>query len=336
MKAHLYIRTFFITYFILISLKKGPTMTRIFNFPYINLDSILTVNQQTYSIGTQHQYQKQDTSMLIYVKAGQILLHDKNSYIINPNELLVVPTDSSITFTAAVPDTVACHLIFQASSPHLDALYHRTFTIDNQQLLNNIEQSNQQITFLRQRKPEIAHDIETGELFTILCSLLYTDVTRLLLILCEIAIQPRLPHSINIQQTIKLTNTHQQTTPSQLAYAKSTSGPLYKNLLVNQVIAYLKKNLDQTLTIEEIAQKFLVGSSNLKKIFKAETDISLIAYFKQLKIEMAKKWITQHQISFTEIANQLGFSSIHHFSTTFKNTTGLSPTQYYEQQLTHK
>lgn len=152
----------------------------------------------------------------------------------------------------------------------------------------------------------------------------------MLLTLSALRLRTWLPKTIAANQPTNEPTINEATAKVQLAHAKVASGALYKNLLVNQVIAYMKLNLDKKLTIALIAQEFLVGSSNLKKIFKHETNTSIMTYFKTLKMTTAKKLVQQHQVNYTELAAQLGFSSSHHFSTAFKHYIGVSPSQYYK------
>ena len=175
----------------------------------------------------------------------------------------------------------------------------------------------------------MSYDVEIGEFFTASCALLYTEVTQLLLLLSEMEIKTRLPNTVTATSTLATTLPDPKINKNQLIYAKSASGTLYKNLLVKQIITYMKANLDKHLSITIIAQEFLVGSSNLKKIFKKETGSSIMTYFKELRMTAATNLIEQHKLTVTEIATQLGFSSSHHFSSAFKQYTGVSPTQYY-------
>lgn len=56
-------------------------------------------------------------------------------------------------------------------------------------------------------------------------------------------------------------------------------------------------------------------------------------FFNRLKIEKAKELIRTRQFTFSQIADQLGYSSIHYFSRQFKKITGMSPTEYTESVL---
>jgi len=66
----------------------------------------------------------------------------------------------------------------------------------------------------------------------------------------------------------------------------------------------------------------------MKRTFKKHHDGGIIDYFILLKIDRAKKLITETELSFTEISSILGFSSSAYFSRTFKKKTGVTPSQY--------
>lgn len=98
--------------------------------------------------------------------------------------------------------------------------------------------------------------------------------------------------------------------------------------LILRVIAYMEHNLHRHLTIEEICKKNLVGRSHLQKIFRDKKGCGVIEYFSNLKIEAAKQLIRNSRMNFTEIADSLGYTSIHYFSRQFKKLTNMSPREY--------
>jgi YesN/AraC family two-component response regulator len=53
-----------------------------------------------------------------------------------------------------------------------------------------------------------------------------------------------------------------------------------------------------------------------------------MAYFTNQKIVRAKHLIRSETVSFTELAEQLGFSSVNYFSKVFKEKVGVSPTEF--------
>jgi AraC-like DNA-binding protein len=95
-----------------------------------------------------------------------------------------------------------------------------------------------------------------------------------------------------------------------------------------RVILYLEERLNSTVTIEQICKDNLVGRSQLQKIFKEQCDLGIIEYFSQRKIDAAKEMIRTNKMNFTQIADQLGYSSIHYFSRQFKKVSGMTPSEY--------
>jgi AraC-like DNA-binding protein len=94
------------------------------------------------------------------------------------------------------------------------------------------------------------------------------------------------------------------------------------------VTDYLGRNLGRRLTIETICRDNLCGSSMLQKVFREKTGGGVMEYFGRMKIGRAKQEIREGKKNFTQIAGDLGYSSIHYFSRHFKKITGMTPSEY--------
>ncbi len=66
----------------------------------------------------------------------------------------------------------------------------------------------------------------------------------------------------------------------------------------------------------------------LSKLFSKIEGITLEKYFIHLKIEKAKEFAQYDQLNFTEIAYELGYSSVNYLSNQFKQITGMSMSAY--------
>lgn len=105
-----------------------------------------------------------------------------------------------------------------------------------------------------------------------------------------------------------------------------------------QLIDRLKTLLLQEVqkgSIEEhfSLSKFLSGAihkdySNLSRLFSEVEGITLEQYFILQKIEKAKEWLTYGELTLSEIAWKLGYSSTQHLSSQFKKMTGMTPSQF--------
>jgi len=70
--------------------------------------------------------------------------------------------------------------------------------------------------------------------------------------------------------------------------------------------------------------------ASLSALFSELQGTTIQQYLIQLKIARIKELITYNELTITEIAWKMNYSSVAHLSTQFKNATGLSPTQFKE------
>ncbi|MDN0043677.1 AraC family transcriptional regulator [Mediterraneibacter glycyrrhizinilyticus] len=98
--------------------------------------------------------------------------------------------------------------------------------------------------------------------------------------------------------------------------------------MFSQIAAYLSDNLSSHITIEKICSDNLIGRSRLQKLFHEKCGLGIIEYFSHMKIDAAKQLIRNEQMNFTQISENLGYSSIHYFSRQFKKITGMTPSEY--------
>lgn len=66
----------------------------------------------------------------------------------------------------------------------------------------------------------------------------------------------------------------------------------------------------------------------LSSLFSDVEGIAIEKYFIKQKIERAKELLVYDELTVSQIANSLGYSSVAHFSNQFKQVTGLTPSHY--------
>lgn len=98
--------------------------------------------------------------------------------------------------------------------------------------------------------------------------------------------------------------------------------------IVENVIRFMEGHLHLNLTLDEISDALFLSKSQLKAVFRAHTDISIIRYFRNLKIEKVKELIREGNYTFTEIAECLGYSSLPHLTRQFKKVMDMTPSEY--------
>lgn len=114
---------------------------------------------------------------------------------------------------------------------------------------------------------------------------------------------------------------------SESRLSKTTRERFQKDL-ERKVTAYLAEHIYSTVSFDDVCLFAGVGRTNLKTLFKERTGMGVMEYYRSLKNEEAKTLIREGQLNFTEIADKLGYTSIHNFSRHFKSVTGMTPSQY--------
>ena len=63
-------------------------------------------------------------------------------------------------------------------------------------------------------------------------------------------------------------------------------------------------------------------------MFSSETDQTIEQYIIAQRIEKVKEWLSYNEMTISEIAWKLGYSSVAHLSNQFKKATGMTPAAY--------
>lgn len=94
------------------------------------------------------------------------------------------------------------------------------------------------------------------------------------------------------------------------------------------IAEFLEQNVYNSITLNDVCDKFFIRKSQLSVIFKEYSGKSPMKYFSDLKIFEAKKLLRDDELTVSEISEKLNFSCIHSFSRAFKKSTGFSPMDY--------
>jgi YesN/AraC family two-component response regulator len=88
-------------------------------------------------------------------------------------------------------------------------------------------------------------------------------------------------------------------------------------------------NKQKPLALSEFVAKHIGRDySALSKLFSREEGQTLEHYYILLRIERVKELLDYDELNVSEIADKLGYSSVHYLSTQFKKITGISVTTY--------
>ena len=98
--------------------------------------------------------------------------------------------------------------------------------------------------------------------------------------------------------------------------------------IINKARLRIRESLEETLTIQEIAQELGISYSSFRKLFKEHTGFAPALYQQNLKLQRAKELLSTTDESIKEIAYRLNFESPDYFSAKFKNQTGMKPSDF--------
>ena len=87
---------------------------------------------------------------------------------------------------------------------------------------------------------------------------------------------------------------------------------------------------DPNLTVGEIAQAMGLSEGHLSHVFKKETDYTLLGYLTRYRMHKAMELLRGGRMKVYEVAEQVGYRDITYFSSTFKKTVGVTPSEYQD------
>ncbi len=102
---------------------------------------------------------------------------------------------------------------------------------------------------------------------------------------------------------------------------------------VRKAMKYIQRNLSVQLKTEDIAKKLFISESTIRKLFKAETGMTVGEYIDELIFLKAKRLLNKKGISLKDISTKLGFCDQFYFSRRFKEKYGITPSQYRREAM---
>ena len=98
--------------------------------------------------------------------------------------------------------------------------------------------------------------------------------------------------------------------------------------IIREIHDHLTEHMEQRVTIEELAHRYLINPTTLKTVFKQVYGNSLAAHMKEHRMEKAASLLRETELSVAEIAGQVGYGSQSKFTAAFKEQFGQLPKEY--------
>lgn len=103
------------------------------------------------------------------------------------------------------------------------------------------------------------------------------------------------------------------------------------SLLSDRISKYIEQHYgDEMLSLTMIAEQFQLTPQYLSALFKKQTGMNLTDYLTRVRIDEAKKLMKNKKLTFTQIANKVGYATDIGFIRVFKKYEGTTPGKYRE------
>ena len=97
---------------------------------------------------------------------------------------------------------------------------------------------------------------------------------------------------------------------------------------IQKCLTYIRKNINQNIKIDTLAEIVCLSRDHLIRLFKKETGLTPVQYISNKKMEKAQLLLVSGNMSIKEIAFMLSYEDHSYFNRLFKKATGLSPMEY--------
>ena len=274
----------------------------------IAIDSIITLHYFRYAKDFLFSGEKHDFWELAYVDKGEVgVMADNNGYVLQQGEAIFHEPNEYHNIWANGKYANVVIITFSCGNKEMDFFRHKILKVgpDRREWLTRIFQAASQaflgpFDILDQKRLTLQEDIPFGS------RQLIKNYLEILL--------------------IQLIQDNQQIDKDKRLSPESKTQNEQK--IIDTVIGIMESNLYNQITFDDIAEKICFSKSYLTKLFRAKVNKGIMEYYLDLKIEEAKKLISEKELSYTQIAEKLSFGSIHYFSKIFKIKTGMSPREY--------
>ncbi|MGH3760487.1 helix-turn-helix domain-containing protein [Actinophytocola sp.] len=101
---------------------------------------------------------------------------------------------------------------------------------------------------------------------------------------------------------------------------------------VERVIRAMHENLGEQITIDDMARTAMFSKFHFSRIFQRVTGISPGRFLSALRLQEAKRLLLTTSMTVADISHLVGYNSIGTFSSRFRGSVGVSPTEYRQQR----
>lgn len=102
-----------------------------------------------------------------------------------------------------------------------------------------------------------------------------------------------------------------------------------KNRYVSEAAQFMSTHLnDPDMSVGAVARQLGLSEGHLSHLFKKETGMTVSSYLTACRMEKARELLSDCRSRVYEVAERVGYRDIAHFSSSFKKSVGVSPSEY--------
>lgn len=93
---------------------------------------------------------------------------------------------------------------------------------------------------------------------------------------------------------------------------------------------YIAAHFNEPLTLNDVAEHAFASPCYVSRLFMRELGVGFVEYLTAIRIENAKRLLSETQLKVFEVAELSGISDAHYFAKLFRKSAGVSPSGYRE------
>ncbi|MBB6672404.1 helix-turn-helix domain-containing protein [Cohnella nanjingensis] len=102
--------------------------------------------------------------------------------------------------------------------------------------------------------------------------------------------------------------------------------------VIGDIRTYIEKSYaNPELSLDHLSDRFVIHAKNISKLFKEEFGGNFVDFLIGLRMDHAKRMLQKSDKSLQEISAEVGYNNYNSFNRAFKNSTGISPSDYRKQ-----
>ena len=97
---------------------------------------------------------------------------------------------------------------------------------------------------------------------------------------------------------------------------------------MKNALAYIQENYNKKISLSEVAENTFVSQWHLSKLLNKHLEKSFSEILNSIRIDKAKELLKDPSLRIGDVAEEVGFLDMAHFSRVFKKIEGISANEY--------